>query len=161
MPWRSSSRLPSERLLHSAPSSLCGSMWVSFSPSSSWLHSFVQVQSVNTLTTQPLLAELDKPWTQRPVSVRICQPFQTQWLPLLKLSWQLLPQLQVLQAAPHPEVQRQQCLHWTKAVPLLLNRSHPRKITIWADLLFLRIKQCYIFWTIISSFWERCSSFSI
>jgi hypothetical protein len=42
-----------------------------------------------------------------------------------------------------------------------LNRSHPRKITVWADLLFLRIKQCYIFWTTISSFWERCSSFSI
>lgn len=161
MPWRSSSPLPSERLLHSAPLSLCGSMSVKSLPCSSWFPSFDQVQFVNTLTTQPLLAELDKPWTQPPVSVRICQPFQPQWLPLLKLSWQLLPQLQVLQAVQHPEVQRQQCLRWTKAVLLLLNRSHPRKITVWADLLFLRIKQCYIFWTTISSFWERCSSFSI
>lgn len=156
MPWRSSSPLPSERLLHSAPSSLYGSMSVSFSPSSSWLHSFVQAQSESTLITQPLPVELDKLWTQPPVSVRICHPLQTQWLLLLRLSWQPLPQLQVLQEARHQEVQPQQCLRWTKAVLLPLNRSHPKKITVWVDLLFLRIKQWYIFWTTISSFWERC-----
>lgn len=162
MPWRSSSPLRSERLLHSVPSSLYGSMSVSFSPSSSWLHSFVQAQSVSTLMP-PLLpclhAHLDKWWIQPLINVRTRQ--QVHQSLVLRLYWQPLPQLQVLQEAPHLEVQPQQCLRWTKVACLPLNRSHPRKITVWADLLFLPIKQWYIFWTTTSSFWERCSSFSI
>lgn len=157
MPWRSSSPLPSERLLHSAPSFLYGSMSVSFSPSSCWFPSFVQVQSVNTSTPRllPCLhAHLDKWWIQALINVKTYQ--QVHQCLVLRLSWQPLPQLQVLQEAPHLEVQLRQCLRWTKVVCLPLNHSHPRKITVWVDLLFLRIKQWYIFSTTISSFWERC-----
>ena len=159
MPWRSSSPLRSERLLHSVPSSLYGSMSVSFSPSSSWLHSFVQVQSVNT-STPPLLpllflpVHLDKWWIQPLINVKTHQ--QVHQSLVLRSYWHPLLQFQVLQEVLHQEVQQPQCLHWTKVALLPLNRSHPRKRTVWADLLFLPIKQWYIFWTTISSFWERC-----